>query len=140
MGTRLQPPAAEHRSLLSQGLGYGLVGVIQLLLDWGIFVGLTALGLGVISANLIGRVGGALVGFLLNGAYTFAGLDGSRRLGRGRLLRFLAGWTLMAVVSTVLMAVLEHRQGLKWAWIAKPAVDAALAAAGFVLSRFWIFK
>ena len=136
----MQLPGPGHRSLLSQGVGYGLVGAVQLLLDWGTFVALTALGLAVVPANLIGRVGGAIVGYILNGAYTFAGTDGSRRLDRTRLFRFLAGWALMALVSTCLMSILEQWQGLKWAWFAKPAVDAGLAAVGFALSRYWIFK
>jgi len=38
------------------------------------------------------------------------------------------------------MSIIEQWQGLKVTWLAKPAVDAGLAAVGFVLSRYWIFK
>ncbi|MFZ5661287.1 MAG: GtrA family protein [Pseudomonadota bacterium] len=127
------------RTLLRQGAGYGAVGALQLLLDWGLFVAFSAFGANTIVANMVGRVAGALVGFWLNGVVTFRSKSGSR-LGWTRLARFLLSWAAMSVLSTAAVALLDQRAGLHWAWLAKPAVDAMLAFLGFVVSRYWIYR
>lgn len=126
-------------SLLRQGAGYGVVGVLQLLLDWMCFVGLTALGAAVVPANIGGRVAGALLGFALNGLVTFRGEEGAR-LGWARFGRFMTSWLVMSVLSTVGVHLVDARAGLQWAWILKPAIDIVLAGAGFVASRYWIYR
>lgn len=120
-------------------MGYGLVGGLQLLADWGVFVLLTGLGLAVVPGNLLGRVAGASLGFWLNGRYTFS-RDGQPQLGGRRLLRFLATWAVLAVVSTLAVRQLDLAQGLQAAWLGKPLVDAALAVAGFLVSKYWIYR
>ncbi len=52
-------------TLLRQGTHYVLVGLLQLLLDWAVFVAATALGMPVAGGNIVGRVAGALLGFWL---------------------------------------------------------------------------
>lgn len=126
-------------ALLRQGAAYGAVGAVQLLLDSAMFVGLTALGLQTVPANLAGRVAGALLGFWLNGVLTFRDAAGSR-LGWRRLHRFLASWGVMSVLSTIAVAWIDRGAGLHWAWLAKPAVDAVLALLGFLVSRHWIYR
>lgn len=126
-------------TLLRQGAGYGAVGVVQLLLDWALFVGLSAFGAPTVAANLVGRIGGALLGFWLNGIVTFRGAGGSR-LGWTRLGRFLLSWAVMTLLSTLAVALLDRHAGLQWAWLAKPVVDALLALCGFVVSRYWIYR
>ena len=127
------------RTLLRQGAGYGVVGALQLLLDWGLFVALSASGANTIVSNLVGRVAGALVGFWLNGVVTFSS-EGGSRLGWARLARFLLFWAAMSVLGTAVVALLDQHAGLHWAWVAKPAVDVVLAFLGFVVSRYWIYR
>lgn len=127
------------RALLRQGAGYGVVGAVQLLLDWALFVMLSALGANTAVANLAGRIGGALLGFWLNGVFTFRDAEGSR-LGWARLRRFLVSWAAMTVLSTLAVAAIDRHLGLHWAWLAKPAVDALLALGGFLVSRHWIYR
>ena len=38
------------------------------------------------------------------------------------------------------MANIDAAVGLKWAWLAKPAIDLALSAVGFLLSRHWVYR
>ena len=85
-------------SLIRQGGSYVLVGLLQLLLDWAVFVATTALGLPAAPANLLARVSGALLGFWLNGRVTFA-RDGAARLGWGRFVRFALVWLALTAVS-----------------------------------------
>jgi putative flippase GtrA len=122
-----------------QLLAFGLVGGLQLVLDWACFVLLTAAGLAVVPANLAGRIAGASVGFWLNGRYTFA-RDGQPQLSRSQLLRFVAFWLATTTVSTLALQAIDSAQGLQAAWLLKPLVEALLAAAGFLASRHWIYR
>lgn len=125
-------------TLLRQGTHYVLVGLLQLLLDWAVFVAATALGLPVAGGNIAGRVAGALLGFWLNGRITFAS-DGAR-LGWRRFGRFVLVWSLMTVLSTWLVGTVAHGLGLQWAWLAKPLVEGALAAITFFLWRHVVYR
>jgi len=125
--------------LLRQGSHYLAFGILQLLLDWAAFVALTALGLPATPANLASRTSAALLGFWLNGRYTFADGTGSR-LGWRRFARFWALWLVMTAISTLLVAFVEARLGLHWAWLAKPVVEGGLAVANFFLLRHVVYR
>ncbi len=125
-------------SLTRQGRHYLAIGIVQWLLDWGVMVALSHFGLPVRQANVVGRICGALVGFWLNGRITFAG-DHST-VGRAQFLRFVAVWLVMTLLSTVAIGSIDDYLGLKWAWLAKPAVELGLGGAGFLLSRYWIYR
>ena len=125
--------------LLRQGGHYLAFGVLQLLLDWALFVAFTALGMPAVLANLASRTSAAMLGFWLNGRYTFADGDGSR-LGWRRFARFWALWLLMTAVSTLLVALVEARLGLHWAWLAKPVVEGGLAVVNFFLLRHVVYR
>lgn len=126
-------------SLTRQGYRFIVVGAAQLLLDWAVFVAATALGMAPAPANLLGRVCGALLGFWLNGRWTFAH-EGRARLGWRRLLRFLLVWTVLTLVSTWLVAAIAGSLGLQYAWLAKPLVEGALAVVAFFLWRHVVYR
>ena len=129
---------AGAMNLSRQGQHYLAIGLGQWLLDWAVMVALSHYGLSVELANIAGRVSGALIGFWLNGWITFAGDD--TVLGRRQLFRFLLMWTLTTAISTWAMGGINHFAGLKWAWLAKPAVEIALGGIGFFLSRHWVYR
>lgn len=131
--------AAFSRVLARQGLPYALFGVGVLFVDWGTFVLLSWLGLAVPIANVAGRVVGAVIGFLLNGRYTFA-TAGKSMLGRRQLLRYFATWAVLTILSTLAVTVLASEQWLWLAWLAKPVIDATLAGTAFIVSKYWIFR
>lgn len=125
-------------TLIRQSGSYVLVGLLQLLVDWAVFVMLSAAGLTVEPANVAGRISGAVLGYWLNGRFTFAGDDTT--LGRRQLARFLAMWVVTTAVSTWAIGHVDDTVGLRWAWLAKPAIELALAIAGFMLSRHWVYR
>ncbi len=125
-------------SLSRQGRHYLLIGLVQWLFDWGVMVGLSHLGLPVRQANVAGRITGALLGYWANGRFTFAG-EGTG-LGRTQFMRFLAMWVTLTWVSTEAIGTVDDYLGLKWAWLAKPAVEVALGGVGFLLSRYWVYR
>ncbi|MEZ0471017.1 MULTISPECIES: GtrA family protein [Luteimonas] len=125
-------------SLTRQSSSYLVIGGLQWLLDWAVMVALSHAGLPVRQANVVGRICGALLGYWMNGRFTFAGEDTT--LGRTQLQRFVLMWMGTTLVSTWAIGQVDDYLGLKWAWLAKPLVEAALAVVGFVLSRHWVYK
>jgi putative flippase GtrA len=121
---------------LRQGGLFVIVGLAQLAVDTSIFIAATALGLPVVAGNLLGRVSGAGLGFWLNGRYTF----GQATLDRRHAARFAIAWSLLTVLSTVSVDIVAAHLGLHGAWLAKPLVEAVLAAINFMVSRHWIYR
>lgn len=126
-------------SLKRQGPLFLIAGGLQFVLDWAVFVALSASGLAPAPANLMGRISGALLGFWLNGRLTFA-VNGEARLGRRRFARFALMWIILTAVSTLAVSLLASELGLTWSWIAKPVIEIALAVVSFLLSRYWIYR
>lgn len=125
-------------SLLRQGRFFVLIGVLQWLVDWGLMVVLSHLGVSVALANVVGRISGAALGFWLNGSVTFAS-DGRgpgwRQLGRYALL-----WCATTTLSTGGVSLIDAHFGLRDAWLAKPLVDGVLSIGSFLASRHWVYR
>lgn len=117
---------------------YTLVGGIQWLVDWGVMVGLSHLGLAIEPANVCGRISGALLGYWLNGKLTFAGDD--TETGRTQLRRFVLMWLCTTAISTWSLGHIDDWFGRGWAWLAKPGIELVLGMVGFVLSRHWVYR
>jgi len=126
--------------VFKQGLLYGVVGAAQLGADWLAFVALSYLGMAPAIANVLGRVVGASLGFVLNGRFTFRQTDGSAQLHARSLSRFAISWALMTGLSTLLVTASVSAFGLETTWITKPLIDILLAVAGFVASKYWIYR
>ena len=125
-------------NLRRQGRHFLMVGALQWLLDWGVTVWLSHLGMLIEAANLTGRVSGAMLGYWLNGKFTFAGEDTT--LGRVQFQRFAVLWLCTTAASTLAIGAIDDTLGLRWAWLAKPLVEAALGLVGFVLARHWGYR
>jgi len=123
-----------------QAVAYCVIGGTQLTADWLCFVILSKLGLAVVPANLSARIGGAVLGFWLNGRYTFSQPDARSSLGRRQLVRFAISWSIVSICSTVAVSALAQYEGLWLAWLGKPIVDAVLALFGFLASKYWIYR
>lgn len=121
---------------LRQGSLFVIVGLIQLALDTSVFIAVTALGAPVVAGNLLGRASGAGLGFWLNGRYTF----GKASLDRQHATRFIVAWIALTVLSTASVGIVAAHLGLHSAWMAKPLVEAVLAAINFMISRHWIYR
>ena len=132
------PAAGGAMSLKRQSRHYLAIGIVQWLVDWGVMVGLSHLGLAVEPANIAGRVSGAALGFWLNGRITFAGDD--TKLGRRQFARFVMMWLLTTLISTWSLGAIDDAVGLKWTWLAKPGVELVLGGLGFLLSRHWVYR
>ena len=126
-------------SVARQGVRFLAVGCGLIVVDWFVFVALSATGSPAAWSNVAGRVAGALAGFWANGSITFRG-QGEPRLGRRRFARYGLLWLTLTLLSTVLVTALAKRMSLEFAWLAKPVVEAALAAMSFWVSRHWVYR
>ncbi len=119
-----------------EGRRYLLVGGSQALIAWGAFVLLTMKGLSVPLASVLGRVVAASAGFWFNGYYTFS----LRHLNWRHGARYVLVWTLLTILSAILITLVADRMGLHAAWIAKPMVSALVACLGFFLWKYVVYR
>lgn len=126
-------------SLVRQGASFVAVGIGLIVVDWLVFVLLTALGLATPLANVASRVVGALIGFWVNGHVTF-NERAAPRVGLRRFVRYAVLWTAMTALSTVLVTLVADQLTLHLAWVAKPLVEGALASVSFFVSRHWVYR
>ncbi|MGO1070211.1 GtrA family protein [Lysobacter sp. CA199] len=125
-------------SLTRQGRNYLMFGALQYCVDWTVMVALSHMGLPVEAANLAGRVSGAALGFWLNGRFTFASEDTT--VGRRQFARFATLWICTTLASTAAVSLVNSHAGLRWTWLAKPAIEITLAGVGFMVSRYWVYR
>ena len=128
------------QELIRQGGQFLAVGAIQLLLDWGVFVSLSALSFSAVSSNIGGRICGAIVGFWLNRTYTFAPRESKRVWTWEQFIRFLIMWLALTCISSLMIQSVHEHIGLRWTWLAKPIVEASLALVSFFLSRSVVYR
>ena len=125
-------------SIVRQGRHFVLVGIAQWLLDWGVLVLLSRLGVPIIAANIAARLSGALLGFSLNGLVTFSNED--VELGRPQLQRYAILWSANAAMSTLAVTGMKATFGLHAALIAKPLIDGLVAIGSFLAQRHWVYR
>ncbi len=130
------PPDNRPMSILRQGQRFVTIGVAQTMLSWAVFVALTAFEVPVPLANVQGRIAGAALGFWCNGYYTFS----KQRLDWQHALRFAVVWTLLTILSTVLISIVAAHLGLHTAWLAKPLVEAGVACIAFFLWKYVVYR
>jgi putative flippase GtrA len=126
-------------TIIRQGVSFLAVGIGLIVVDWLVFVLLTAVGTTSVVANVAGRVAGALLGFWVNGRVTFA-QAGVGKVSVRRFVRYALLWSLLTLVSTALVALCAGHFGLRLAWLAKPLVEAGLALVSFMVSRHWVYR
>ncbi len=131
--------AGERRAIggqwAGQGLRYLAAGAAQFALDWAVFAALHASTGASALPNVAGRLSGALLGFAINSRWTFGGADAWHG---PRLRRFLVFWLAQTAASTLLVWVAARWLPMGWVYVAKPAIEVALAAVGFLVWRGWI--
>ena len=118
--------------------GYTAIGLLQWLVEYGLMLALSEWVMPVAPANVIGRICGAMLGFWLNGKWTFAG-DGTH-VGRRALTRFVLMWVALTVLNTWIVHAIDAHFGLRMAQLLKPMADLTSGTIGFLLSRHWVYN
>ena len=117
---------------------YAAIGVLQWVVEYGLMLALSQWVMAVAPANVIGRICGAVIGFWLNGKWTFAGDD--THVGHRAFLRFVAMWVGLTILNTWIVHLIDRHFGLHMAQLLKPGADMLSGGIGFVLSRHWVYK
>ena len=125
-------------TLRRHAASYAVIGLVQWLVEYGLMLALSEWVMPVAPANVIGRVFGAVLGFWLNGKWTFAG-DGTH-VGRRAFVRFVVMWLALTVLNTWIVHAIDARFGLRMAQLLKPLADISSGVLGFVLSRHWVYN
>jgi len=127
---------------MRQPLFYLLVGGIQYLVDAGLYAVLISNGVTTLPANITSRASAAGIGFLLNRYVTFGQRNESLKRFGSSLIRFVVLFAVMTLISSVAVLWLQAVWGddTTRRIIAKMAVEALLAIAGFLASRHWVFR
>ena len=125
-------------SLSRQSRAYLAIGLVQWAVDWAVVVALSHAGMRIEPANVIGRIAGAMLGFRMNGRFTFG--EGDAAPGTTQFTRYVVMWVSTTIVSTWSLGAIDRVVGLHWAWLAKPAVEFLLGVVGFLLSRHWVYR
>lgn len=133
---------SEHALGLSapkQFIKFTIVGGVQYVADLSAFWGLTAVLGSAVVANVCSRLLGAMIGYYLNGVFTF-GVLGRRRGPFSP--RFAIAWLVMTGVSTGLIKLATHVLGTAaphtLIWV-KGAIELVLFVVGFAVCKWWVF-
>ena len=118
--------------------GYLAIGLVQWLLEYALMLALSQWVMPVAPANVIGRLCGAMLGFWLNGKWTFAGEN--THVGRHAALRFITMWLGLTVLNTWIVDSIDTHAGLRMAQMLKPGADMLTGGIGFLLSRHWVYR
>lgn len=121
-----------------QLMRYGIVGGIVYAADFVAFAISMALMPGAyLSANIVGKTTGAIVGFLLHKQFTFSWdqKDSAKRQAAAYILLF--GVNLVA--SSLLIWLLVDFANMN-AFVAKLFVDGIVIACSFLANRFWVYR
>ena len=124
--------------LIAQGARYGLVGLVVLAADFGIYSLMLAVFPGeFLAANICGKIAGAALGFVLHRHVTFrwAQRDGAAR----QFAAYLAVLGFNLLLSSALLWVAVELLGAN-AYFAKLGVDVIVVGTAFLLSRLWVYR
>ncbi|AGX87801.1 hypothetical protein Cenrod_1716 [Candidatus Symbiobacter mobilis CR] len=122
---------------IQQFVRYGLVGVGALGVDVGAFTLARYGGADLVTANVLGRLLGALAAFAANYAWTFA-----LHAHRAPMLRCGGRYVVLWGAATVLSTLLLHALlalGVQET-VGKVLVEAAMPILNFVAARYWVFR
>lgn len=120
--------------LASQLLSFGLIGVINNVALYGVYILLTFLGVNVLLAMTLVFCGGVLLSWLLNGRFTFKRRLTSvsaKRMGIAYLVAYVANALFLSVAHYVFYLPHEVIQGM---------IMVLLAVGLFFAQRHWVFR
>lgn len=127
------------RKLPRQVVLYLIFGATQFGLDCLLFAILVHFHMDLKFANVFTRFCAALVGFMLNGLYTFHNTH-QTNMRLPALVRYVSLWTILTVTSTLALMASIRLFGPGLLPVAKVFVEAVLACASFVAMKAWVYR
>jgi len=131
--------AWQERAVALKAVSFGLVGLVNSAVDFGVFsFAYYYLGLPIIAANTLAWVIAVTGSYVLNSTITFAAESG-RKLGVKRYFGFALSQVAGFLANTATVWCLVELVHIP-AWAAKVAAIAVSFAVNFLLSHFVVFR
>jgi putative flippase GtrA len=127
-----------HRNLPWQVILYLIFGITQFGIDCSLFAILVHFQVDLKFANVLTRFCAALVGFVLNGLFTFQNRN-KTNIRLLALIRYVTLWVALTVTSTLLLMASRHFFGQNLLSITKVFVEAFLACVSFLVMKLWVY-
>ncbi len=123
---------------MHQMMRYGMVGGVVYISDFAAFAAMFLLFPNAyLHANIVGKVTGAVIGFVLHRHFTFS-WQHKDKAGR-QAISYLILFAANVAMSSLLMWLLVDRAGVD-AYLAKLFVDAIVIVTAFSASRLWVYR
>lgn len=124
------------------GLRFGLVGIVNTLVDLVLYTGLSLLGVATVPANLVSTTAGTACSFVLNRGFTFRATAGSlrRQVLLFVVVNVIGLWVLHPLVIGAVESVLPPASALVEAVVPKTAAIAVGLVWNFLLYSRLVFR
>lgn len=115
-----------------------LFGILQFAVDSVIYTVLSTVGINIILANLLSRGSAALLGYFVNGKYTF-----NKKPSSGTFIKFCIYWLFMTALSSFFLWVSKEiysgEENVSVTFISKVLVELLLFFISFILAKKMVF-
>lgn len=116
-----------------------LFGVMQFGVDSVVYTGLSIIGIQIFYANFISRFCSAMIGYYVNGKYTF-----DKRSSLNTFIKFCIYWVFMTLLSSLLLFVAEKfatgKENITYIFTSKVIVEIMLFFVSYGLANRVVFK
>lgn len=116
-----------------------LFGIFQFAVDSLIYTILSAVGVDIFLANVLSRGSAAVLGYFINGKYTF-----NKNLSSGTFLKFCIYWLFMTTLSSSLLWVVKEiyigAENVIFTFVSKVLVELLLFFISFFLAKKMVFN
>lgn len=122
--------------LFAQFIKFGIVGITNVLVTYGVYYVLIFLKVNYLIANTIGYVAGILNSYYWNNKYVF---KNSIYNSTKKLIKVFASYFITYILNIILLYCLVQRMGILET-VAPVIVIVATIPINFLLNKFWAFK
>lgn len=126
--------------IFRQFVKFGIVGVINTIVSYGIYSALVYLGLYYVVANVMAYIVGTIVSYILNSNFVFKKSEGECRSIWKTFIKMCTSYAFVnLLLQSLLLALLVEKMGLS-KYIAPLFILCITVPLNFVLNKFWAFK
>ena len=126
--------------LLTQFIKFGIVGLSNTIISYGVYAGLTYVGVPYVLASVIGFVVSVLNSFFWNNRYVFKKNDGEQRNPWWTLAKtFLAYAGTGLILSNILLVLFVDKMGIS-KYLAPILSLVITIPLNFVINKYWSFR
>lgn len=126
--------------IFRQFVKFGIVGVINTSVSYGIYSALVYLGIYYVVSNVMAYIVGIIVSYLLNSKFVFKKSEGENRSIWQTFIKMCTSYAIVnLLLQSLLLALLVEKMELS-KYIAPLIILCITVPLNFVLNKFWTFK